>query len=443
MPASYEFQANITPYEYIGDDPTFGSLQLTMLAKSFEQMEVGDLDVFFPMKMSAERTLTVEQRIEGHGIMPPVIPGVPNGQFLEPDRIRRFNAIPQVFREEDTIDRLTANQLRKVGTLNDALPLQQMLADRVRRLVNRHKRTRRIFQAKMLQGGWRYYDPRTKVSIDVNSNIPSQNFFSFNGWTSSVTAASNVDVMGRSYETHGDLSPVKGRHDAAFFTSTDYKLGVPWTYPQADIIRCLRLIKQYLYMTNKNRFTHIVMNSELLSVITTVNEYLKTFQGIPGMLVMNQPSAANGVSGNTAVADANAGGSLHVTFGPGGDITSIAGLKIIALDGLWRNPTTNELEVYWPSHKVALVAATSMSDSSASLGFTYHCSGESMDGKPGLWIETDLGDRRPPHNINICAGDCFVPVPVYPHWIALLDVADPEALYESLPILPNLNYGTF
>jgi hypothetical protein len=115
------------------------------------------------------------------------------------------------------------------------------------------------------------------------------------------------------------------------------------------------------------------------------------------------------------------------------------------MDGIWRNPSNdNKLEVYWPAHKVALVASKSMSDPSAALGFTYHCSGESPDGKPGMWMETDMAPKLPaPPGALMRIGDCFIPFPVYPYWIALLDVCEPNELYETLPILPDLSYGTF
>jgi hypothetical protein len=375
--------------------------------------------------------------------MPPVAAGIPNGQFVEPDRMRRFTVVPQPFREDDTIDRLTANQLRRPGTINEQLPLQEMMASRVQKLVNRHARTRKLFQSKMLQGGWRYYDPRTRVSIDVSSNIPQHNLFSYKGWVDTVTAGSTVDVMGRSYQALEAMAPDKPRPEGSFFISSDGYLGVPWTYPQADIVRCVKQISTYLHLTNKNKPTHIIMNSQLMAVISSINELFKSFQGLPGMLVNNYPTST--VAGNTAVGASNVGaGPLPISFGPGGEITAIGGLQVVLLDGIWRNPANdNQLEVFWPSHKVAIVSAQSMSDPSAKLGYTYHCSGESWDGKPGLWVETDMGLRLPSQGIHVSAGDCFIPFPVYPHWISLLDVCDPSALYTSLPMLPDLAYGTF
>lgn len=443
-PIAYEMQANVTPYQYIGDDPSFGSLQLTMLAKSFESLMDSNLDLFFPRVLINERTLIIEQLIEGHSIMPPAVVGIPNGQFLEPNRLRRFSVVPQIFREDDSIDQMFVNQLRRPGTVNDQMNAQEWISKRVQQLLNRHRRTREIFQAQMLLGGWQYYDPRTRVSINVSSNIPAHNFFSYNGWNATVSAGSSVNIMGRSYVAHGSLTPAKGRTEAAFFTSSDYQIGVPWTVPQADIVRGVKLLLNYLYITNKNKFGYMVINSQLLSVISTVNEYLKAWQGFPGIFIQNQPTDT--VAGNALAGTAlNAPPAQSITFGPGGEIATLAGLRIIPLDGIWRNPANNnKLEVYWPANIVALVASQSMSDSSAKLGMTYHCSGEAPDGAPGLWIRTMTDAPLPaPPGMMMQMGDCFIPFPIYPHWIALLNVADPTDLYTNLPILPDLAYGTF
>ena len=445
---NYDFQGQITPYQYIGDEPSFGSLTMTMLARSFNDMMIGDLDIFFPDMMIPERNLVVEQIIEGHAIMPPAAPGIPGGQYLEPNRIRRFTANPQIFREDSSIEQLYVNQLKEPGSINTQRNAAEWISRQMQMMVNRHRRTKSIFQAKMLLGGWNYFDARTNIGINASSNIPIHNFITYNGWGGADSAAANADVniMNRVYKALGALTATKTRPEAAFFTSTDYKIGVPWTYAQADIVRCLKLWKQYLYMTNKNKFTHIVINSQLLAVISTVNEYLKTWQGFPGTLVINQPDAANGVAGNTMTAASMRPPSpMDITFGPGGDITTIAGLKVVVLDGIWRNPANdNKLEVYWPANKVALVAESSMSDPSAKLGFTYHCSGEAPDGSPGLWVRTSEDAPLPsPPGLKIQMGDCFIPVPIYPHWISVMEVCPAQDLYTSLPILPDLAYGTF
>lgn len=443
-PLTYEMQAQVTPYQYIGDEPSFGSTQLTMLAQSFEKLLPSDLDFLFPAMMRPERTLVIEQLIESHAIMPPAMAGIPNGQYMEPNRLRRFSVEPQVFREDDSVDMMYVNQLRKPGSINETLAAQEWISKRVQDLVSRHRRTKSIFQAKMLLGGWQYYDPRTKVGIDVSSNIPAHNLFSYKGFNDTVAADVDVDIMGRSYRTLNALTPAKGRPEAAFFTSTDFKLGVPWTYPQADIVRSLHMLKNYLWYTDKNKFDTIVMSSQLMTVLIAVNEYLKTWQGFPGMLAYNQPTST--VAGNAVAAASLTGPTAQqITFGPGGEIATLAGMRVVVLDGIWRNPANdNKLEVYWPAHKVALVASKSASNPSATLGYTYHCSGESPDGTPGLWMKTTVDAPLPAMpGIMMRIGDCFIPFPVYPHWIALLDVADPAALYTSLPILPDLSYGTF
>ena len=444
---NYELQASVTPYDYIGDEPSFGSLTLTMLAESFKAVDIGDLDILFPDMMKYERNLVIEQLVESHAIMPPAQPGIPNGQYLEPNRLRRFSVTPQIFRENDSIEQLYINQLREPGSVNTARSAANWIAERMRMLTERHRRTKSVFQAKMLLGGWVYYDPRTKVSINANSNIPIHNYVKYDGWggdnVAGVNAGGDVTIAGRVYQALGNLVPAKDRPDATWFTSTDYKVGVPWTYPQADILRTLILFGQYFKRTNKNKLTHMIINSDLLAVIQTTNEYLKTWQGFPGMLVMNQPDGAAGVAGNAISAASNrTPGPQQITFGPGGEITSIAGLKIIALDGIWRNPANeNKKEVYWPAHKVALVCQSSMNNSSATLGYTYHCSAESPDGNPGLWVRS-WEDLQTP-GLRVTMGDCFIPFPVYPHWISILEVCQPDDIYTSLPILPDLDYGIF
>lgn len=440
-------QGQVTPYVYRGDDSNLNSTHLTMLAESFEHLEISDLGIFFPDVKHYERSLVIEQLIEGHGIMPPARAGIPNGSYMEPNRLRSLSATPQIFRENDSIDMLRINQLRKPASDNESYSAQEYIAKRIQTLMSRHRRSKSVFQAKMLLGGWSYYDDRTKVSIDASSNIPAHNFFSYNGWDDTVNSGVDLTIMGGTYRTLEALTPAKGRREAAFFTSSDELLGVPWTHPRADIIRSLHFLLQYLYKTNKNKFTHIVMSGELMSVIKANNQYIKAWMGFPGVFVNNQPTAT--VGGNASVEFSSSGGAPanKITFGPGGEITTIAGLQVIELDGIWRNPANeNKLEVYWPAHKVALVAATSMRNSAATLGMTYHCSGEAPSGEPGVWVLTSDPDHiTPPQlpGLTMMIGDCFIPFPTYPHWISILDVADPQALYQSLPLLPDLSYGTF
>ena len=167
-----EFVPEITDYQYVGDIPNLGSLQLTMLARSFETVDIGGLGDMFPDENITERTIVIEQIIEGLGIMPIVRFGVPGGGFVESDRIRSMRVTPVAVREEDFIEQALINQLREPGTVNQASPQNQIIARRVQKLVARHTRVKDLFRARTLLGGINYTDPRTGVSIDVSTNIP-------------------------------------------------------------------------------------------------------------------------------------------------------------------------------------------------------------------------------------------------------------------------------
>lgn len=437
-----EFIAEATPYEYIGDIPSLGSLQLTMLARSFETVDIGGLGDLFPDVNITERTIVIEQIIEGLGIMPIVRFGVPGGGFVEADRIRSMRVTPAVVREEDFIEQALINQLRAPGTMNTADNPTQIIQRRVQKLITRHTRTKDLFRARTLLGGINYTDPRTGVSIDVSTNIPAHNFFSYKGYNASVAANANVTIAGGVYKAQSALSNDTGRTEAHLFTSSDEFFAVPWTNPRANIIRCLQLIGQYLQTTNKNMFTEIVMSPTLLTMIQSTNEYLKAYQGLPGVMVLNQQGS---VAGNAAVGVT--GTSLPnsmATFGPGGRLTSIAGMRIRELGGMYRDPVTQGIRMYWPNNKVALVAPRDMNGGGATLGMTQHCVGESPDGAPGVYMRTSLDAQPPsPPGRVMQMGDAFLPFAVYPHWIANLTVCEESDLVSSIILEGNIGYGTF
>lgn len=436
-----EFNAEITDYQYVGDIPNLGSLQLTMLARSFETVDIGGLGDMFPDEMIDERTIVIEQIIEGLGIMPIVRFGVPGGGFVESDRIRSMRVTPAVVREEDFIEQALINQLRAPGTMNQASPQNQIIARRVQKLVSRHTRTKDLFRARVLQGGINYTDPRTGVSIDVSTNIPAHNFFHYKGWDSTVAANADVPFAGGTYKAFSNLVNDAGRREAALFTSSNDFFGVPWTNPRANIIRCIQFISQFLMITNKVRFTEIVMSPQLLTTIQAVNEYLKAYQGLPGVMILNQQGAS--VAGDSSVGVANQSiPNSMATFGPGGRLTSIAGMRIRELNGMYRDPVTNTIKMYWPNNKVALVAPSG--PGGARLGMTQHCVGESPDGSPGVYMRTspDAQPPSPPGRV-MQMGDAFLPFAIYPHWIANLTVCEEADITQSLILESKIAFGTF
>lgn len=418
-----------TPYEYVGDIPALGSLQLTKLAQSYEQLESQGLDDLFPIQNNPERTIMVETMREGLGIMPIVQMGKPAGSFIEPERIERRYFQPVVVREDDFLDQALINQLREVGTMNTATPPKTIVERRVQKMVNRHNRTVQFIQAQVLQGGVSYTDPRTKVTIDVSTQIPTHNFFRYDGWD--ATLANNTDINTSGYKSAKAFTNNKGRKEALLFTSKEGFAGVPWSHPRADIVRCLHILKQFLRNTNKNLFTELVMSRDLYTVIQE-NELIQALMGAVGVVTPGSPISASFQT------------PTMVTFDAGGDLTRLAGLNIRLIDTLVRNPVTNAIEKLWPSNQVALVAARHAKDSSATLGFTQKCVAESPDGTPGMWMRTGP-DQMPPAvpGRAMQMGDAFLPFAMYPQWICLLTVAEASEIDQNLILRSNLDYGTF
>ena len=417
-----------TPYEYVGDIPALGSLQLTKLAQSYEQLESQGLEDFFPIQTNPERTILVETVREGLGIMPIVEMGKPAGSFLEPARVERRYFQPALVREDDFIDQGLINQLREVGTFNTATAPNVIVERRVQQLVSRHNRTVQFFQAQVLQGGINYTDPRTNVAINVSTNIPPHNFFRYDGWDATVAADAPIGTTG--YSAYKSLSNNKGRKEALLFTSRDQKAGVSWANPQADIVRCLRIIKQYLNNTNKNLYTDLVMSRDLYTVIQE-NELVQAMMGSVGVVTAGAPTSGR-ITPPT------------VKFSAGGDLDEIAGLKIRLIDTLFRDPRNGKIDKLWPSNTVALVAARHYSDSSATLGFTQKCVAEAPNGQPGMWMRTGP-DQMPPAvpGRAMQMGDAFLPYAMYPQWICLMTVAETSEIDENLILRSDLSFGTF
>lgn len=420
-----------TPYQYVGDIPALGTLQLTKLARSYESLMPTSLEAFFPRETVDARTIVIETIKEGLGIAPIVQPGKPSGAFMGNERIERRVVQPAYVREDDFIEQFVVNQLRRPGAMNEAWSPLEYINRRVRRLIARQNRTISYFQYLALQGGINYTDPRTGVSINVPTQIPAHNYFRYDGWD--ATLAANSAITGSPYSSYKAFTNNKGRKEALFFVNTTHA-GVPWTHPQADIERSLRLILGYLMNTNKNRYTDIVISHDLLTVIEAVNERVRAMQGVG---VITNMSA-------TAVATANNVLSLSMTFNAAGRLQTIAGLNVIPVYSLFADPVDQKIKQMWPSNLVALVARNHMDNPQETLGHTQYCVGEAPDGSPGLWISVGP-DSLPPFlpGRAMMLGNAFIPYAKYPQWISLLTVCEEEDVDMNTILQADQDFGTF
>ena len=431
-----EIQAAIGAYQDAGDIEALGSLQLTMLAESFGRIDKGDLEDLFPTKIIDERTIEVEQIIEGLGISPIVRPGVPNAIYSENRRARRFQATPAFIRENEVLDQYLINQLRKYGTTNELYTPTQIVADKIKQMMDRRKATIAMFRAGVLLGGIAYYDPRTDVSINVRTQIPAHNLFKYNGFNGTV--ATGATIPSTSYKAYGPLTNSKGRPEANLFTDTQGNAGVPWTDKFCDVARSIRLIKQYLWKTNKNKFTRLYMNTDLKTILED-NQLIQAAAGGIGLFGTNLPGGGNSVSATAVGGTASPANAYRFVEG---ELAAIGGCLIYEMDGLYRHPETNVLTNYWPTHKVALVASEHYQNPSEVLGMTWHCMGESPEEKAGLWMRSipDVGGV-PSRTMQM--GDAFLPVAKYPYWISVIDVTEPDYITNNLIISSDMGYGTF
>jgi hypothetical protein len=438
MPSPYVVpEPQNTPYEYIGEPPQLGSLVLTKLARSFAELETSSIKDLFPDQMNPERSIVIETEIEELGIMELVQRGVPNGATLPNTRLLSRTFEPAFFRSNDFIEQYLINQLRAPGTLNEQNPPTRILEERMRRMIARHSRLGDLLRSQVLLGGIDYRDPRTGVRLNVSTQIPAHNFFHYYGFNDNVAANADVTWGGTVYTASRALTDDVGRPEALYFRNSNDEIGVPWTDANADIVRCLRYIKQYLKNTNKNIFTELIMSSDLYTVLLE-NNFVKAYTGQVGTFTTKTSNRVEPVLGG--------GSTPFITFGPGGDITAIAGLNIRLVDHLYTDPVDGVVKNMWPSNKVALVAKTHINDSSLPLGYTQHCSGEAEDGKPGLWVRSAGPEQSPPPNLpgrSIQMGDAFLPFAVYPQWISILEVCAEGDIDNKLILRSDLGYMNF
>lgn len=438
MPAPYYSPVpRSTPYEYIGEPPALGSLSLTRLARSYAELDTSDLSMLFPDQHNPERTIVIETVQESLGLMPLARPGVPVGNFSTNQRMFRRIVEPALFREDDFIDQYLLNQLKAPGTLNELNPPQTIVEQRVREMINRHNRTIDFFRVQCLLGGINYEDPRTGVSIDVPTQIPAHNFFNYSGFNATLARNGTVNLGGTAWVADTALTNDKGRTEAILFADTNQRIGVPWTAPNADIVRSLRIIKQFAKNTNKNVLTDLYCSSDLYTIIQE-NNLIKANMGSVGTFNFEVNSTDRGFT------TASANNSRFISFGPGGDINQIAGLNIHVIDQMYKDPISGLVTNMWPSNKVVLVARTHVNDPSQTLGYTQYCVGEAPDASSGLWMRTGP-EQSPPMTPGrtMQLGNSFLPYATYPQWIVVLNVCDPSDIDDKLILRSNLSYGTF
>jgi len=368
--------AQTTPVDILALGPT----QLTMLAKKFEQFAGDPLAEFFPPQYTQDRTIVIERVTMDLGFSPIVEPGRPDA--LQPStKVERMSVFPVYIRESDFIPQDVINNLREPGTMNEANGLQ-VVTDRMQQLVARQNMLWTLLRAQAILGAINYTDPRTGMSINVNTGIPAQNL---------VTIANPGTVGTAGFQN------AQGSYEWSDFTNSN---------PVHDIIK----MRRRMLNLAKTPPTHLVMTSDLKTM-------LEIHPRIRGFL---EGSGAGNVTG-------------HVTWRDG-EIEAIAGLRVVTFDMIVDDGAvagtagalsgTAGRHKIWPQNRVALLAAMHQMQPGIKLGATQYAPGEAPDGKPGMWSRSGP-DTTPPQapGRSVQIGNCGLPYVKYPDWIGLMTVA--------------------
>ncbi|MFB6282854.1 MAG: major capsid protein [Halobacteria archaeon] len=431
-----------TPYEYVGEDLGLGSLELTMLAQSFAEVDFTELDMFFPAQNIQARTVTIETQKTSLGLMRMVDMGMPDYAGMPNDRIERRQVEPAVFRESDFFDQGFINQIRENPSSNQATPVEQIIQRRINRLVSKRNRTINYLQSQVLLGGINYEDPYTGAKADVPTQIPQNNYFHYKGFDSSVSAEAQVDAT-HDLRAYSDMVNDKGRKEALLFTSSDGYAGVPWTHPRADILASLRWILNYLEETNKNRYTDIVMARSLLTVLME-NQLIKAHSGqyaFSNFAVNPNNTQNTPVAGQNIMPPGASAGRIEMDST--GTLTSISGLNIVTMRNLFLDPQTNKHLHMWPINKVALVARDHQDNPGETLGQTVHPIAEGPNQEPGMWLYSSDVEYDPPNPPGraVQMGDSFLPFATYPQWISVLTVCESDDVYAKQILRADSDFG--
>lgn len=363
--------AQTTPADILA----LGGTQLTMLAKKFEQFAGDPLAEFFPPQYTMDRTIVIERVTMDLGFSPIVEPGRPDA--LQPStRVERMSVFPVYIRESDFIPQDVINNLREPGTMNESNGLR-VVADRMQQLVARQNMLWTLLRAMAILGAINYTDPRTGMSINVNTGIPANNLV-----TLGVTAG---------------FENANGSYVWTDFTNSN---------PVHDVIK----MRRRMLNLAKTPPTHIIMTSDLktmLEIHPRIRAYL-------------EGSGAGNVTG-------------HVTW-ENGEIKSIAGLQIVTFDMIVDDGAitgtagalsgTAGRHKIWPQNRIAIIAARHQMQPGITLGRTQFAPGEAPDGKPGLWSRSGP-DTTPPEapGRSVQIGNCGLPYVMYPDWIGLMTIA--------------------
>jgi len=427
---AFNMDAYASPWETVSTSEKPGVPTYLELAKSFLPL-VGStpLKELFPDQTIKQPIVAIEQRFETSGTLFPTV------KFGEPDQLlgisqfttQRRYVQPLYLRGSHYISWGDVNIRIKEGTMNDFEDPEAFISKQIEKLVESHNLTWDVYRGLQLLGGINYTDPRSGQPINVSSQIPAHNFWSFN-----------------------NVNGYRGRNEANLFRGLiDYNTpqavtsGMPWTEPDAAIVSCIQKFSQWFKTTNKTKITAMYMHPDLKMIITENNEIkLQTGGLIPrlGARTGDKTLTTGGYVIESDVLSANMVGSIGV--GPEG-VISLAGIPIRTVETWYRDPVDGVRKYLWPRNKVVFVSEANPDGSYEAPGRTQYCVSEEQGGEPGLWMREQRETQIPAApGMHIQMGNAGLPYILYPHRVAHMTIGTVRDIDTRMGVVGDLGYGT-
>lgn len=416
----YNQFGNSTAPKIVGNSKLTPELKLLKLAQEYaKHPQNNNLASIFPVVTEPERMVTIMRKKSS---IPTTTPSVELGKndivtSNDNDAYEVTAVTPIHLRETRVLQHGYMNNRVAPGSMNQRWAPEEQIAETVRQIVERQNFTWDVLRAQVLQGGINYTDSRTNTITRQLSYIPEANFWDY----------SEDDGYG-------------GRADSRAFrnlanSNADTSVGgVPWTDPNADLLKSFRTIAHWQLMTHKAKITKILMHPELMHVLA-FNNGVKMSRGA---IVLNAPLGSNPIV--PAEADPTMGAE-YVSDAMG--LKSIAGVPILPLFANYKDPQTNINTTLLSKNKVIYVCEQDFNGVSRTPGYTKLTYSEAANGgEPGMWIRYDE-DSPPPAapGISVQIGVSGMPVLMYPDAVGTMKVAEIANVDAAQGVVPLYNFN--
>ena len=416
----------VTDPVIVDSDYYGGHLSITELAESIKPtLDTSVVKSLFPEETVEATTVVIEQYHEPIGTMLPLVTRGMQDTFLSQSGKMMSRSIVQPFymRGSFYVNHGEINSKVKPGTINQRWSPAEQIQQKVKEMMQSHELTWDVIRTYILCGGFEFDDPRTNHHVEIPSNIPARNLFSYNvtqGYKGRKEHAWFRNIVDSNVEDPGAAS-----------------LGIPFTHPDAAIIECVRNIAHWYQMTYNKPLTAMYMHPEMKYVLSMSRQILLALGGwIPKIGAVAGDST---VSVQPTIIDRGGIGLNGLSVDSTGNIAAIAGIPVYTINVNFKDPRDGTYHGILPKNKIIFV-----SNENEQPGRTQYCISEEMGGKPGLWTRTSV-DVPPPNAPGYAfqLGNAGMVYLKYPENVVHVTVCEVEDIQKRLVILGDTSVGIY